>query len=224
MRPRGPSLIVLNTSSCTPQAWDMQLGYIDKPTSMQSRHIQTFMPCYTNSHMTHVHIQETLCNQRAATAPICSQLLDTHKPMSMKNPAHGPVDIVDIHARISPPGMQIPRKCISVQKWVIAPQSALWVSGSSGPDLSITDGQSLKRGHGNAHGFLDVSLECSANCVHSLLCTYLAPKSCTHTHTHTHTQPWVPTVPHVHIVLVPWCWGPGALERPEDCREEGPWF
>lgn len=109
-------------------------------------------------------------------------------------------------------------KCISVQKWVIAPQSTLCLSGSSGPDLSITDGQSLRRGHENACGFLDISLECSANCVHSLLCTYLAPKSCTH------TQPWVPAVPHVHIVLVPWCWGPGALERPEDCWEEGPSF
>lgn len=110
MRARGPSLIVCNTSSCTPQAWDMQLGYIHKPTSMQSHHIQTFTPCYMNSHTTHVHTQETLCNQRAATAPICSQLLDTHKPMSMKNPARGPVDTVDIHAHISPPGMQIPRK------------------------------------------------------------------------------------------------------------------
>lgn len=51
----------------------------------------------------------------------------------------------------------------------------------------------------------------------TILCVHM----CMHTRAHTHTEPGCPQARmHTQAVLVPWCWGPGALERPGDCQQE----
>lgn len=90
---------------------------------------------------------------RTESTYICSQLLHTCKSISMNSPAHGPVDMVDIHAHISPSGMQIPGNTPILAKCGIAP----WASRHTGPDVSTsqTEGQFLNQGHENVHGPLD---------------------------------------------------------------------
>ena len=68
-----------------PEPGDVQLGYLCHPITYRPSY------CYRNSHMTRVHTQETPCNLRAASAHVCSQLLDGHKPMNTRSPAqaHG---------------------------------------------------------------------------------------------------------------------------------------
>lgn len=73
----------------------------------------------------------------------------------MNSPVHSPVDILDIRGHISPLGMQISGyKHILAKVCEIAPQSALWVSRHTGPDLSTCQIQEqfLSQGHENAHG------------------------------------------------------------------------
>lgn len=162
------------------------------------------------------------CIHRTVSTHICSQPY-IHKSMSLNSPVHGPIDIVAIHAHIFLLGMQISgdthiltKVCDCTRESPVG-ERMHWSRSEHKPERRTIPVRALKI---HMVPWRDIPNAEPSTCTIHLLCTQLGPKFCVHTHTSLGAQSHI----HTEAGLVPWCWGPEALERLGDFLEEGPWF